>query len=135
MQLSEDADFCPQHFRDYRHRDIVDRAALISLQAVSVRQVDGGNKNDRGSLKSRVLADNFRQLESIQVRHADIHQHYGDIRPEQDLQGLFPRVSLDKMLPQVGQHHFIGQQFGRLIVHHQDIDFFGAAHLSGLSSL
>jgi hypothetical protein len=50
-----------------------------------------GNKNDRRLLKPRVLANHFRQLKAIQLRHADIHQDDRDVRLEKHFERFAPR--------------------------------------------
>ncbi len=79
MQFCEYTDLRPQEFRNYGHRNVVNRAALVSFQAVQIGQMDSGNKDDGSPSKAWVFADHFRQLEAIHFRHADIHQHNRDI--------------------------------------------------------
>ena len=79
MEFGEDADLGPQELRDDGDGDVVHRAALVALDAVQIGEVDGGDEDDGGLLEARMLAHHLRQLEAIDLRHADVHQHDGDI--------------------------------------------------------
>ena len=103
---------------------------LISLETVEIGQMDGGNEDDRGLLESRMLADDLGQFESVDLRHADIHQHGGNVHLQQFLQRLLGGRRLDQVLPQFGEDRLVAEQFARLIIDHQDVHFFVDAHQS-----
>ena len=77
-----------QQIGDDRHRNIIDRAGLIASQQVEIGDLDRRHEDNRGLLKARVLADHRRQLEPVEVGHADIDQHDGDIVFEKLLECL-----------------------------------------------
>ena len=81
-----------------------------------------GDKNDCSFLKARVLANHLRQFKAIKLRHADIHQHDGDIVLQQMLQRLAPGSGLDQILAQFPEYDLVAEQLRRLIVHHEDVD-------------
>ena len=45
-----------------------------------------------------------------------------DVGLQQLIQRLPPRRRLDKVLPKVRQDRLVGEEFGRLVIHHQDVD-------------
>src|SRR6202140_447147 len=92
--------------------------------------MDGGNEDDGRLLKTWMLADDLSQFKAVHLRHAYIHQYDGDIGLKQLLKGFFGGRRLDEVLSQVGQNGFIGEQFARLIIDHQDVYFFVDAHHS-----
>ena len=92
IELDENPDLGAQHLRNDRHRHVVDGAHLVAAQAVDVGQMDGGDEDDRGLLEPRMLADHRRQLEAVEVRHADVHQDDGDLRLQQLLERLRGRT-------------------------------------------
>ena len=85
VQLGEHLDLGAQHFRHHRHRHVVDRAHLVAAQPIDVGQLDGRDEDDRGLLKARMLADHRRELEAVELRHADVDQNDGDVVLEQKL--------------------------------------------------
>ena len=79
VQFGEYADFRAQEFRNDGHGNIIHGAALVSLELVEIGQVHRGDKDDRGLLTARMLVDHLRQLKPVELRHAHIHEHDGDI--------------------------------------------------------
>ena len=67
---------------------IIDGSALVSLEPVQIGEMHAGNKNDRGLLKAGMLPNHVGQLEAVELRHADVHQHDGDIVLQQVFQRL-----------------------------------------------
>src|SRR5262249_60087424 len=57
IQVRKHTDFRPQEFRNDRSRNIVHRAMFVSLELIKVRQMHGGNEDDRRLLVAGVLAD------------------------------------------------------------------------------
>ena len=78
IQFREDAHFGAQYLRHHRHRHVIDPARFISPEPVQIRQVNGGDENQRRLLKAGVLADHRGELEAVQVRHLDVDQHDRD---------------------------------------------------------
>src|SRR5215472_1902042 len=124
-QLGEYPHFRAQDFGNDRHRDIVDRAHLVTAQPIDIGQVNGGYENDRRFAKARMLADHRGQLETVEFRHTDVDQNHGDVILEQKLQRLARRRSLDQVHPKLTENDVVSQKFVRLIVDKKDVDFFG----------
>ena len=83
IQFREDAHFGAQHFRHNRHRHVIDAARFISSEPIQIREVNGGDENQRRLLKAGVLADHRGKFEAIQVRHLDVDQHDRDVQLEE----------------------------------------------------
>src|ERR1700693_5109176 len=75
MQFSKDAHLGTKEFRNNGNRDVIDRTALVSLDTVEIGKVNGGDKDNCGLLKSRMLAHHVSQFESIDLGHTHVHQH------------------------------------------------------------
>ncbi len=124
VELGEDLHLRPQHLGNYRNRNVVDGAHLVGTQAVDVGQMDGGDEDYRRLLKPRVLANHRRQLESVQLRHADVHQDDRDFLLEQLLECFPGGRGRHQTLAEVGQDRLVAEELGRLIVDQQDVDPF-----------
>ena len=98
IELGEDADLGPQHFRHDRHRNVVDRAHLVAAQVIDVGQMDRRDENHRDLLEARMLADHRRELEAVELRHADVDQDDRDLVLEQLLQRFLAGRRLDEIL-------------------------------------
>ena len=96
VELGEHPDLGAQHLGNDRHRDVIHRAHLVAAQPVEVGQLDGGDEDDRRLLEARMLADHRRQLEAVELRHADVDQHDGDVGLQQMLAA--PRVPDDALI-------------------------------------
>ena len=103
IELGENADLGAQHFRDDRHRDIIHGAHLIGAQAIDIGEMNGGNEDDRGLLKARMLADHRGELKAVELWHADVDQDDGDILLEQLLQRLPGGSSLDEIFAELAR--------------------------------
>ena len=68
-----------------------------------------------------MLANHAGQLESVDLRHADIHEHDGYIGFQKVFERLFSGSRLYEVLIQFAEDGLIAQEFGRLIIHHQDV--------------
>ena len=55
-----------------------------------------------------MLTDHLRQLETVELRHADVHQHHGDVVLEQMFKRLLAGRGLDQVFAEVLQNHLIG---------------------------
>ncbi len=128
VQIDKDADLGAQHLGHNGHGDIVDRAAAVTLDLVGIGEVNSGNENDGCLLKPRVLTDDVGQFKTVQLGHAHIHQHHGNIGFQKDTERLGGSRRLDEILAQLCQNYFVTQQLGWLVIDHQDIDFFICLH-------
>src|SRR4051812_48420238 len=128
MQLGEDAYLRAQELRYDGDSDIVDCAALVALDAIRVREVDGGDEDDRGFLETRMPVHHVRELKAVDLRHADVHQHDGDIVAEQLLHGLAGRPGLDQVCAQLSEDRFIAEQLAHLIIDHQYVGSIAFVH-------
>src|SRR5580658_7337837 len=128
MQVRKNAHLCPQQFRHDWYRDVVHRAALIGLQPVEVSKMHGGNKNDGGLLKTWMLPDHVRKLETIKLRHAYVHQHDGNVSLQQIVQRCPARLGFDEVFSQLTKDGLVAKQFARLVIYHQNVDFFLLRH-------
>ena len=126
VQLGEDAHLGAQDLRDHRHRHVVDGARLVAADAIEVGHLDGGDEDDRRLLVARMPADHLRQLEAVEIGHADVDEHDGDVGLQQRAQRLAGRVRLDQILAELAEDHLVAQQLRRLIVDEQDVDWFVA---------
>ena len=70
-----------------------------------------------------MLADHRRQLEPVELRHADIDQDDSRLVLEQELQSLACRGRLDQVFPEIAKDFLVGEQLRGLIVHQEDVDF------------
>src|SRR6266850_274202 len=75
-----------------------------------------------------MLMNHFCQLESVEFRHAHIHEHDGDIILEQLLQRLAPGGGLDQIFTKLAEYDLVAQKLRGLVIHHQDVDFAFSAH-------
>ena len=128
MQFDEHPDLGAQHFRNDGHGDVVDRAPAIAVDLVGVGKVDAGDEDDCSLAEARMLANHVGQLETVQLRHADVHEDDGDVVSEEDVERLLGRRGLDQILAQLGEDHLVAQELGGLVVHHQDVDFLVRSH-------
>ncbi len=122
-QFGKHAHFGAQHFRHDRHRHVIDRAHLVAAQPVDVGQMDGRDENDRGLAEARMLADHRRKLKAVEIRHADVDQHDGDVVLEQELQRFPRRRRLDQILVEFAEDDVVSKQLVRLVVDQQHVDF------------
>ena len=128
MEFGEDADLRPQELRDDGDGDVVDCTALVALDAIRIGEMNGGDEDDGGFLEARVAVHHIRQLKTVDLRHADVHQHYSDIIAEQLLHGLTCRSGLDQVFAQLTEDHFIAEQLARLIIDHEYVGSIAFVH-------
>ena len=81
-----------------------------------------GNEDDGSLTKPRMLTNHLGELKPVYVRHADVHQHHGDIMLEQMFERLAPGVRLNKVLSQWTENSLVAQQFPRLVINHENVD-------------
>src|ERR1700729_2915547 len=103
VEFGENTNLCSQQLGNNWDGNIVYGPVSISLEAIQIGEVHGGNEDDGGLLKARVLTDKSRQLKAIEFGHADIHQNNSDIGLQQPFEGFFPRIGLDQVLAQLPQ--------------------------------
>jgi hypothetical protein len=84
---------------------------------------------------ARVLADHARELEAVEVGHVDIHKHDGDIGAQKMVEGLAGGIGDQKILAQLLEDGFVGQQLRRLVIDQQDIDLVVPVHIPHSSYL
>src|SRR5581483_4350824 len=92
-----------------------------AAQAVAVVQQHRRNENDGDILEARVLTDHCGELETVQIRHADVDQDNCKIVLEQKLQGLFRGGSLKKLGVEPAENNLIAEELGRLIVDEEQV--------------
>src|SRR5262249_34998381 len=119
MQFDKNIDLGFQYLRYDRDRNIIYRPTLVSLNTIRIREMNGGDEDDGSFLEPRVLADHFRQLEAIDVRHAHIHQNNSWVGLEQEFQCLLGRAGFEQILTEISQYDLIAEQLGGLIVDHE----------------
>ena len=69
-----------------------------------------------------MFLDHLRQLEPIEIRHADVDQDDRNLVAQDLFQGLAARRRLDQILAEIAQDDLIAQQLGRLVIDQQNID-------------
>ena len=92
--------------------------------------LDRRDEDHRGLLEARMLADHRRELEAVELGHADVDQDDRDLVLEQDLERLAAGGRDDQVLAELLQDDFIGQQLRRLVVDQKDVDLFMVHHLA-----
>ena len=128
IELGEHSHLGSQHLGDHRHRNIVDRAHLIGAEAIDVGQMDCGNEDDCGFLKAGMLANHRRQLEPIELRHANIDEDDRNLQLEQLLERLAGGGGLHEILSELAEDGLVAQQLRRLIVNQQDVNLVVRGH-------
>jgi hypothetical protein len=88
----------------------------------------GRYEDNRGPLEARVLSDHGGQLETVELGHAYVHQHYGYFGLEKQLKRFLRRVGFYQVLPETVEHNLIAEQLAWLVINHEDIDSFIFAH-------
>ena len=131
IELREDSDFGAQQLGNDRYRDVIHGASLVALEPVGIGQVDRRDEDDSRLLIARVLPDDFSELEAVQLGHAHIDQHDGDVVLEQVLQRLASGARLDEVLAEVGENRLVAEQLARLVVHQQDVGSLVRDHAPG----
>ena len=89
IEFGENLHLGAEHLGNDRHRNVIDGAHLVGAQAIDVGQMDRRNEDDRGALKTRMLADHRRQLEPVELRHAYVDEDDRDLVLEQVLERFF----------------------------------------------
>jgi hypothetical protein len=128
IELGEDADLGAQQLGHHRHGHVIRGAVLVALDAIEVGHRDCRYEDDRRALEPRMLADHRGELETVELRHADVDQHDTDVVLQQQHEGFARRVGLEEILVELGENDLVAQQLRRLIVDQQDVDLLGLCH-------
>ena len=110
VELGEHLNLRAQHLWNNGHRNVVHCAHLVAAQPVHVRQMDRGDEDHRRLLEPRMLADHCRELEPVEIRHADVDQDDGDLGLEQIFERLATGRGLDQVLAELTQDHLIARE-------------------------
>ena len=124
IEIDEDTDFRAQHFRDDRNRHVVDRSHFVAAEAVQIGNLDGGDENHRGFLETRMFTDHGRELETVELGHADVDQNHGNFVLEQIFQGFSSRSRYHEIFAKLLENNLISEQLGWLIVNQKDVYLF-----------
>src|SRR5262249_60544339 len=95
----------------------------LTVQDVVIGESYSGDENDGCALISGVLADHLRHLETINLRHAHIHQHDGDIVLQKLFKCSARGAGLEQVFAQLCEDCLVAKQLAGLVIHHQDVDF------------
>src|SRR6202021_1638046 len=122
IKLDEDADLGAQDFGDDGNGDVVNGATLVGADAVDIREMHGGDEDNRRLLKTWVLAYHVGQLKAIDLWHGDIHEDDSNIGLEEVVEGFTTGCGLDETLVEISEDNFVADELGGLIVNHEDGD-------------
>ena len=128
VELGENTDLGAQQLRHHRHRHVIGCAVLVAFDAIEIGHRDRRDENDCCRLEARMLADHGRELETVELGHANIDQHDGDLVLQKQREGLARRIRLEEILVKLGENHLIGQELGRLVIDQQNVDFIVLRH-------
>ena len=70
-----------------------------------------------------MLADHGGELETVELGHAHVDQHDGDVLFQQEHERFARRVRLEEILAELAENHLIAQQLCRLVIDQQNVDF------------
>ena len=90
VELDKGRHFAAQDLRNDRHRNVINRSDLITLELIKGRYLVSGNKDDRRSLEARVPTNEPCYFESVHARHVDVEQYCGEVLLQQVLERLVP---------------------------------------------
>src|ERR1700732_823892 len=110
MGGGEYGDLGAEDIRDHGHGNIVDCAALIALDPVQIAHAHRRDEQDRGLLKSRMLAHHVRHFEAVDLRHDDVEQHDRYSVLEELFQTLSTGAGLDEVLAKIAEYRLIAQK-------------------------
>ena len=125
IEIGEHPHLGAQHLGHHGDGHVIDRAHLVAAEMVNLRQMDRRDEDHRDLLEARMFADHRGKLEAVELRHADVHQHDGDLVLEELFQRLLAGRGLDQVLAQLAQNHLIGEQLAGLVIDQQNVDLVG----------
>ena len=73
-------------------------------------------------------ADPLGRLEAVQAVHLHVEQDHGEVVVLASAQGFCAGMGFHQVVAEVVKNRIEGKKVGRLIIDHQDIDFFVHAH-------
>ena len=103
-ERDEGRDLGPQHARQDRREDEVDRAARVGAGRLRLTAAEGGDEDDRDARRRRMLADQLRRLEAVQLGHPDVHQDQREGLVKRRLERGPPGLDLDDRVAERRQH-------------------------------
>src|SRR5208283_5727660 len=92
MEIGKHSYFRAEKFGNHRDRNVVDGAVLVSLELIEIGEMYCRHEDDRGPLETWMLANHGRQLKTVELWHADVHQHHRDFPLQKNFERLFGRV-------------------------------------------
>ena len=101
IQLRKDTHLGAEDLGNDGDGDVVDGAAFVSAQPIEIVQHDSRHEDDRRLLKSRMLPNHRRELVSVELRHAHVDEHDGDLVFQQAVQRLCRRVTVISVSPRL----------------------------------
>ena len=99
IKLGENADLGAQQLGHHRHRHIIGRAVFIAFDAIEIGHRDRRHEDDRRRLEARMLADHRRELEAVELGHADIDQHDRDLVLQEQVKASRAEFALRRFSP------------------------------------
>src|SRR3984893_14734090 len=112
----------PQKFGDDWYKNVVDRPVAVPFNTIGVGQRDGGDKNDCGLLKARMVADHPSEFKTVELRHADIAENDSDVLLKEVLEGLSGGPGFDQVFSEALQYRLVAEELRRLIVDKQYVN-------------
>src|SRR5262249_42181008 len=94
----------------------------VSFDAIGVGQCDGGDKNDRGVLKARMIADHPSEFKPVELRHADIAENDSDVLLEKMLERLSGGPGFDQVFSEALQCRLVAEELRRRTVNKQNFN-------------
>src|SRR5665647_451616 len=78
-------------------------------------------------------ADHLGELETVEIGHADIDKHNGDVGLQQRAERFARRIGFDQVLAQLAEDHLVAQELRGLVVNEQNVDWLASTHRCGPS--
>ena len=121
VEIEKDVDLRAEDLRHDRNGHVVDRSVFVALEPIEIREMDARHEDDRGPAEARVFANQGRQLEAIELGHADVDEDHRKIGPEQVVEGLAGGVGHHEIRLEAVQNGRIGEEFRGLVVDDEDV--------------
>jgi hypothetical protein len=129
IQLDKYLDLGPQNLGHHGDRDVIHCARPVSLQQIIRFETNARNENNRGLLVPGMISDHGRELETVEVGHADIHEDDRNFGFQQRRQRFFRGRRLDQVCIDAIKDRLIREKLARLVVDQKDIDGVVRCHL------